>query len=518
MSLCNMTVRLKVYALVAVCAITFIGFGVWSASTLNIAKVHGPYYNRIVQDKNLLADIQPPRNYIIESYLMALHMANEVAEGADAATIQANVERCGRLKTEFDDRHAFWVKDLPDSEVKQIKTVDCFVPATEFYRVMSDEFIPACVNGDKEQAQRLARGPLRKHYESHRESIDKAVVMAIERATQDEAAVEEIVTSRVQWSIAYLVGALGLIGGFGWYVARETVNSLRSSATRLQRLSTHELTEVSQQMRQNAAKTADQATMASGAAEQVSANAQSLATAVEQFEASIREIAGNASHAASVSRKAVDAANQTTCTITRLGESSAEIGNVIKVISSIAEQTNLLALNATIEAARAGEAGKGFAVVANEVKELAKETSKAAEDIISRIGTIQSDTHEAVAAIGRVSDVISQINENQNAIAGAVEEQTAVTSEISRNIAEVAIGSGEIARSVSMVAETAHSTTGGSDLTLKTAFDIESMAAELMALVDQSVPVIRRDGTGQSSGSDRRKYVVSDARETVFAE
>ena len=123
-----------------------------------------------------------------------------------------------------------------------------------------------------------------------------------------------------------------------------------------------------------------------------------------------------------------------------------------------------------------------------------------------------------MAAIGRVSDVISQINENQNAIAGAVEEQTAVTSEISRNIAEVAIGSGEIARSVSMVAETAHSTTGGSDLTLKTAFDIESMAAELMALVDQSVPVIGRDGTGQSSGSERRKYVVSDARETVFAE
>lgn len=518
MFLSKLTVKSKVYCLVAVCAATFVGFGLWSSSTLSIAKVHGPYYNRIVQGKDLIADILPPPNYIIESYLMALHMANEVDEGADAATIQANVERCGQLKAEFDDRHAFWIKDLPEGEMKQIKTVDCFEPAIEFYRVLNDEFIPACVKGDKKTVQQLARGELRTHYETHRESIDKVVAMATERAALDEAEVSAIVTSRVRWSIAGLVGAFGLIGGCGWYVARETVNPLRKSATRLQYLSTHDLKGVSQQMRQNAASTADQATMASGAAEQVSANAQSLATAVEQFEASIREIAGNASHAASVARNAVEAADQTNCTITRLGESSAEIGNVIKVINSIAEQTNLLALNATIEAARAGEAGKGFAVVANEVKELAKETSKATEDIINRIGTIQSDTHEAVDAIGRVSDVISQINESQNAIAGAVEEQTAMTSEISRNISEVAVGSGEIARSVSLVADAASSTTGGSDQTLATAADIESMAAELMALVDRSVPVVSRTSAQSSTANHESKYVLAEARETVFAE
>jgi methyl-accepting chemotaxis protein len=205
-------------------------------------------------------------------------------------------------------------------------------------------------------------------------------------------------------------------------------------------------------MQQNAASTSDQATMASGAAEEVSANSHSLANAVVQFEESIREIASNASHAASVARNAVEVAAQTNTTITRLGESSAEIGSVIKVINSIAEQTNLLALNATIEAARAC---KGFAVVANEVKELAKETSKATEDIISRIGTIRSDTGDAVNAIERVSEIISQINESQSAIAGAVEKQTAMTSEISRNISEVAVGSGEIARSVSAVVDAA---------------------------------------------------------------
>ena len=513
-----MTVRVKIYALVAVCAATFVVFGLWSASTLNIAKVHGPYYNRIAQDKDLIADILPPPNYIIESYLMALHMANEVDEGADVATIQACVDRCGQLKAEFDDRHAFWIKDLPEGEMKQIKTVDCYKPAIEFYNILNHEFIPACQRGDKEAVKKLARGTLRNHYEVHRESIDKVVAMATERAANDEAEVAEIVTSRVRWSIAGLVGAFGVIGGFGWYVARETVNPLRNSATRLRQLSTHDLSEVSQQLRTNAESTSNQATMASSAAEQVNANAQSLATAVDQFEASIREIAGNASNAASVARNAVAAANQTNTTITRLGESSAEIGNVIKVINSIAEQTNLLALNATIEAARAGEAGKGFAVVANEVKELAKETSKATEDIISRIGTIQSDTGEAVDAIGLVSEIITQINESQNAIAGAVEEQTAMTSEISRNISEVAVGSGEIARSFSSVAEAAKDTTYGSDQTLSTATDIEAVAAELMALVDQSVPVVTKNSGNQPTAASGSKYLLTEAQETVFTE
>jgi methyl-accepting chemotaxis protein len=145
--------------------------------------------------------------------------------------------------------------------------------------------------------------------------------------------------------------------------------------------------------------------------------------------------------------------DQTTETINKLGSSSVEIGNVIKAINSIAEQTNLLALNATIEAARAGEAGKGFAVVANEVKELAKQTGKATEDIIHRIGTIQGDTRNAVEAIRRVSEVIHEITVNQDAIATAVAEQTAMTGEISKNIQEVAEGTNAIAVNVERLAE-----------------------------------------------------------------
>jgi methyl-accepting chemotaxis protein len=141
--------------------------------------------------------------------------------------------------------------------------------------------------------------------------------------------------------------------------------------------------------------------------------------------------------------------------VTRLGDSSAEIGNVIKVITSIAEQTNLLALNATIEAARAGEAGKGFAVVAGEVKELAQETAKATEDIARRVEAIQQDTTGAVSAIGQISEIIANINEYQLTIASAVEEQTATTSEMASSVTEAATGSGEIAANITGVAESA---------------------------------------------------------------
>lgn len=194
----------------------------------------------------------------------------------------------------------------------------------------------------------------------------------------------------------------------------------------------------------------------STAAKQMNTNAEVLRNAVEQFDASIQEIACNATKAASVAGNAVGAAGSTTDTISRLGQSSAEIGEMIRVINSIAEQTNLLALNATIEAARAGEAGKGFAVVANEVKELAAQTSQATEDIVRRIEAIQSDTLEATDAISLVSGIISQINESQSAIAGAVEEQTSMTAEISRNIADLADGSGEIAATMISLNELIH--------------------------------------------------------------
>ncbi|HVJ81971.1 MAG TPA: methyl-accepting chemotaxis protein, partial [Planctomycetia bacterium] len=221
------------------------------------------------------------------------------------------------------------------------------------------------------------------------------------------------------------------------------------------------------------------------AAEEVSGNVSTVAAGAEQMGASIKEIAKNAAEAAKVGSAAVRVAETTNDTIGKLGESSAEIGNVVKVITSIAQQTNLLALNATIEAARAGEAGKGFAVVANEVKELAKQTAKATEDIGHKIETIQSDTAGAVRAIGEIGRIIGQINDIQNAIAGAVEEQTATTGEINRNISEAARGSEEIARNVAGVAVAAQGATEGAADTQRASGELSRLAESLQSLVSR---------------------------------
>ena len=203
----------------------------------------------------------------------------------------------------------------------------------------------------------------------------------------------------------------------------------------------------------------------------------------EEMTASIREIAQNATEAASVATGAVGVASQAQDTVASLGESSAEIGQVIKVITSIAQQTNLLALNATIEAARAGDAGKGFAVVANEVKELAKETAKATEDIGRKIEAIQGDTSGAVSAISEISEVIGRINDIQTTIASAVEEQTATTNEIARSVTEAAGGANGIADDISQVASAADDTRQGAQNTLQSATELSTMAAELKAQV-----------------------------------
>jgi len=249
--------------------------------------------------------------------------------------------------------------------------------------------------------------------------------------------------------------------------------------------SSHQLEASAGAMADTARDTSAQTDLVSGAADEVSRSVATVAAGAEEMSASIREIAQNANEAARVAAGAVGEAEQTNLTIQKLGISSKEIGDVVKVITSIAEQTNLLALNATIEAARAGEAGKGFAVVANEVKELAQETARATEDIARRVEAIQTDTGSAVTAIGRIGEVIGQINDFQLTIASAVEEQTATTNEMSRNIAEAAGGSGEIAANVSAVSAAATRTTQTLTGAREEVGKLAVMAADLRATVSQ---------------------------------
>ncbi len=256
---------------------------------------------------------------------------------------------------------------------------------------------------------------------------------------------------------------------------RESSQALSNSATQLD--------SVSGEIGAHATETANEANTASTSISQISNNIQTVAAAAEEMTASVKEIAQNAGDAVQVANEAVEKAQTTNQSIAKLGDSSTEIGEVVKVITSIAEQTNLLALNATIEAASAGDAGKGFAVVANEVKELAKETAKATEDISRKIEAIQNDTKGAVLAIGEISNIVNQINQFQNTIAAAVEEQNATTTDISRSVNEIAENSKQVESNINSVAKTADNTKTGIADTHDSANTLAQLATTLDNLV-----------------------------------
>jgi methyl-accepting chemotaxis protein len=263
---------------------------------------------------------------------------------------------------------------------------------------------------------------------------------------------------------------------------RETVSTIGGSAGSLAGAA-EEMSSVAGQIAASAEETTTQSQAVSAAAEEISRSVDAVAAGSEQMGAAIREISQNAAEAAKVATEAVELASSTSVTMNKLGESSAEIGNVIKVITAIAEQTNLLALNATIEAARAGEAGKGFAVVASEVKDLAQETARATEDISRRVKTIQSDTDGAVTAIEQITTVIARISDFQTTIASAVEEQTATTGEMNRSVAEAATGTGDIAQNITGVAESARVTSEGVTQTQQATAELTRMSSNLKQLV-----------------------------------
>ena len=259
-----------------------------------------------------------------------------------------------------------------------------------------------------------------------------------------------------------------------------------------------ELGRIAHEISVNTGQTANQANVVSAGSEQVSRNIQTVATAADEMGASIKEIARNTAEASKVANIAVQSAETTNLTIAKLGQSSAEIGQVIKVITSIAQQTNLLALNATIEAARAGEAGKGFAVVAGEVKDLARETARATEDISQKIESIQSDTRGAVTAIAEIGAVIGRISDIQNNVASAVEEQSLTTNEITRNLAEASRGGTAISKSIAAVAEAARCGATGVLETQKSAEAVERMVEELHDLLVRFQYSAERNPVGAS--------------------
>ncbi|WP_412751238.1 methyl-accepting chemotaxis protein [Krasilnikovia sp. M28-CT-15] len=409
--------------------------------------------------------------------------------------------------------------------------LDRLEAAWQRYRTARDtSFIPASKQG--QEVERIRDTALVPAVQETMTQLNALIAAENGEATADDASANQRYITARTITIAVLAVGLLLAGVFGLLVARSLARRVRTLSTAIRAIADGDLTrtaeadsrdEVGQmtaelhracgtlratvgqisgssetlagsaqrmatastQIAGTAEHTSDRADTVSAAAGQVSANVDTVAAAVEQMTASIREIAGSATDAAGIAHDAVSVAQAANSTMDKLGTSSAEIGDIVKVITSIAAQTNLLALNATIEAARAGEAGKGFAVVASEVKDLAQETAKATDEISSRIKVIQTDTGAAVAAIGEITHVIERISAYSNTIASAVEEQTATTSEIGRNVAEAATGAANITDTITGVAKAAQDTYLGVGESRQTANELSGLADDLRALVGQ---------------------------------
>ncbi|HEX3858604.1 MAG TPA: PAS-domain containing protein [Pseudolabrys sp.] len=235
---------------------------------------------------------------------------------------------------------------------------------------------------------------------------------------------------------------------------------------------------------ENSGQTSERTDSAVHASNEASANVQTAAVAADELASSIGEIGRQLATTADTVRTAVSEARSTNEQIAGLAQAAQKIGDVIKLIRAIAGQTNLLALNATIEAARAGEAGKGFAVVASEVKSLAVQTAKATEDISKQIMAVQSSTTSAVAAIGRISGRMQEIDNCATAVSGAVEQQSAATAEISQNVASAADGARVVVSVLGDVAGAATATRTAAQHVLTASQAVETAAAELRQEVE----------------------------------
>ena len=527
--LADVKVAWKVRMLLAMSVISMAVFAWISFQALRIVEINGPLYIEISNSQALVSDVAPPSLNIMATRILVYRALLETNREKRIGLLQ----QISGARQEFQEAYERNSKKLPEGPIKAQLSGPVRQTAMEYFDEVDREFAPGLMSGDKKRADQ-ARAVLVTIGDRHRSAVDELLKLAEQANKDHEDFAARTVKAKTWWMLLVGIGSIVLIIVAGYFIGQSITAPLQMIASRLRDISegegdltktveakgkdevaevaTHfnhfvsklrtmiaaisenaqhvasaseELSATSQQITANSEETSAQATVVSEAGEHVNQNLHTIATGAEEMSATINEIAKNATEAANVAVDAVQKAESTNAIVSKLGSSSAEIGKVIDVITTIAQQTNLLALNATIEAARAGEAGKGFAVVANEVKELAKQTAHATEEIGEKIKVIQENTSGAVEAIESIRGVIDKISHISGVIATAVEEQSATTNEMSRTVTEAAKGASEISHNIGGVAQAAQSTTSSVAEAQKATEHLAAMSTQLRELVGQ---------------------------------
>jgi methyl-accepting chemotaxis protein len=478
----SLTLARQFLLLIAFLVAGFAIYGAWSFKTLNELRVNGALYKRIIQGKDLIADVLPPPAYIIESYLTTRQMM-DASSDQQVAELTARLQR---LRKEYEARHVFWRTEPLEPEIARFMLEDSYQPAQKFYAQAFDEFIPALEKSDWTRAQAVL-SELGVLYEAHRQAVDKVVELTTARNARDEALAQERIVkdSLVMLGILLLAllaasatalliarGTLRLLGGEPAYAmgiadlvadgdlsrAIEVRHGGRVSLLgAMQRMQTS-LTQMVYRIRDSAASIEDSAheildgnrdlsgrtVQQAAALEKTTSSMQELASTVKQNAVNAQQAYQLATSASTVAERGGNAVDEVVHTMESIAESSKQISEIISVIEGIAFQTNILALNAAVEAARAGEQGKGFAVVAGEVRALAQRSAGAAKEIRSliqnsvsrvqtgteQVGQAGATMHEIVLAVRTVTDIMGEISQ-------ASEEQANGIDQVNQAVAEI---------------------------------------------------------------------------------